>query len=78
MEKAISQPNGFQEGVKSRPFEHRETEKQMEKRKGRELPIVPDVVALSLFPAADQKVELRLTEDGHAHDELVLVRRPAR
>ncbi len=44
-------------------------------RPGRELPIVPDVTALSLEPALDEKVELRLTEDGHPEDALMLVRR---
>jgi pyrimidine operon attenuation protein/uracil phosphoribosyltransferase len=44
-------------------------------RPGRELPIVPDISALSLEPAPTEKVELRLTEDGHPQDALVLVRR---
>ncbi len=46
-------------------------------RPGRELPIVPDVTALSLEPAPTEKIELRLTEDGHPSDALVLVRRSA-
>lgn len=44
-------------------------------RPGRELPLVPDVVALALSPAANEKVELRLVEDGHPVDELVVVPR---
>lgn len=44
-------------------------------RPGRELPIVPDLTALALEPAPNEKVELRMTEDGHAEDSLVLVRR---
>lgn len=44
-------------------------------REGRELPIVPDATALSLSPAPDEKVELRLVEDGHPEDELLLVRK---
>lgn len=44
-------------------------------RPGRELPIVPDFAPLPLEPAVDQKIELRLVEDGHPADELVLVRR---
>lgn len=47
-------------------------------RPGRELPISPDFAPLPLEPRADEKIELRLTEDGHAQDELVLVRRSAR
>jgi len=46
-------------------------------RPGRELPIVPDLTALFMEPSPFEKVELRLTEDGHAEDSLVLVRRGA-
>lgn len=44
-------------------------------RPGRELPIVPDLSAIELEPSPSQRVVLRLTEDGHAQDELVLVER---
>jgi pyrimidine operon attenuation protein/uracil phosphoribosyltransferase len=47
-------------------------------RPGRELPIVPDLSALPLAPAAGEKIELRLVEDGHPEDALVLVRRGGR
>jgi pyrimidine operon attenuation protein/uracil phosphoribosyltransferase len=47
-------------------------------RPGRELPIVPDLTALKLEPAADEKVELRLVEDSYAEDSLVIVRRSAK
>jgi pyrimidine operon attenuation protein/uracil phosphoribosyltransferase len=43
-------------------------------RPGRELPIVPDFAALTLEPGPDEKLELRLTEDGYPEDSLVLVR----
>ena len=47
-------------------------------RPGRELPITPDFAPLPLEPRPDEKIELRLTEDGHPSDELVLIRRSAR
>jgi pyrimidine operon attenuation protein/uracil phosphoribosyltransferase len=46
-------------------------------RPGRELPILPDATAIALTPAAGERVVLRLVEDGHASDELVLVSRSA-
>ena len=46
-------------------------------RPGRELPIVPDLSALTLEPPPSVRVELRLTEDGHPEDALVLVRKSA-
>lgn len=44
-------------------------------RPGQELPVAPDLAPLRLSPRNDQKVELRLTEDGHPEDELLLVER---
>ena len=46
-------------------------------RPGRELPIVPDATALDVPASASARVELRLTEDGHPADELVLLEREA-
>lgn len=46
-------------------------------RPRRELPIVPDVAALAVEVAPDERLELRLVEDGHPEDELVVVRRRA-
>lgn len=46
-------------------------------RPGRELPISPDFCPFSTQAAADEQVKLRLVEDGHPHDELVLFRREA-
>ncbi len=40
----------------------------------RELPIVPDVAPLVVEAARGERLELRLVEDGHPDDELVLVR----
>lgn len=42
-------------------------------RPGRELPVVPDLVAVQLTAPQTARIELRMTEDGHAGDELVLV-----
>lgn len=42
-------------------------------RPGRELPIRPDFSVLELEPGPKEKIELRLTEDGHPEDSLVLV-----
>jgi pyrimidine operon attenuation protein/uracil phosphoribosyltransferase len=42
-------------------------------RPGRELPIRPDFSVLELKPGPGEKIELRLTEDGHPEDSLVLV-----
>lgn len=47
-------------------------------RPGRELPVAPDFAPLSVSPAEDEQVELRLTEDGNATDELVVVGRKSR
>lgn len=44
-------------------------------RPGRELPLLPDATALALEPGAGERVVLRLVEDGHPADELVLMRR---
>lgn len=46
-------------------------------RPGRELPLRPDVVALSLAAGPSEKVELRLVEDGHPSDALVVATRGA-
>jgi pyrimidine operon attenuation protein/uracil phosphoribosyltransferase len=43
-------------------------------RPGRELPIVPDLAALTLEPAPDEKLKLHLTEDGAVEDSLDLIR----
>lgn len=42
-------------------------------RPERELPIMPDMVGLNVPVTSSARVELRLTEDGHAADELVLL-----
>lgn len=42
-------------------------------RPERELPIVPDVVALNVPATPSSRVELHLKEDGHPSDELVLL-----
>lgn len=47
-------------------------------RPGRELPVAPDFTPLSVSPSGDEQVELRLTEDGNATDELVVVGRKSR
>lgn len=46
-------------------------------RTGRELPIVPDAVVFEVDASPRARVELRLTEDGHPADELVLLERDA-
>jgi pyrimidine operon attenuation protein/uracil phosphoribosyltransferase len=47
-------------------------------RPGRELPVTPDLSVLALSPAPGERIELRLAEDGHASDALVVVEKGAR
>lgn len=47
-------------------------------RPGRELPIAPDFSLRSVTPAPGEKIELRLVEDGHPEDALVVVAGAAR
>lgn len=44
-------------------------------RPERELPMAPDFAPLSVEAAPDERVELRLVEDGHESDSLMLVRK---